>query len=414
MIRIVSLVCFCVLVSLGATDVAAQPKPKIGVLGLEPKDDGSGIDEKTARVAKELTNALRARAAVPNGPYNLGPATDKELVDVTLLAGCDSSSKECMAKIGQDMVVDVLLYGKLEKRGKGYQVSLWLLDIQKKTVIRSTTEDVKELGPTDLDRKGKELYQRIAGVANKGTLVVTANVDSGQVFIDDQFKSNLVKGQAKIAGMDAQRYRLGVESRGFQRYDGPVTVKAGETTTETVTLEKIKDGGGGGNGDVNPPGGECPIGEIRNSDGICVRNISSGGDADVKPGGGWRKIAIASGVVALAGGGYWVFTWQKIGEAQDKVDLWKMDSTMGCTPNAEQDPECNAAGDKWRKQNNFVAIPITIAASGLAVFAIYKGFINPGKSTREASSKGRVKKAPIAITPIVTPDGGGATVRIDW
>jgi hypothetical protein len=298
----------------------------------------------------------------------------------------------------------------------GYQVSLWLLDIAKKQVIRSKTDDVKELGPTDLERKGKELYTSIAGVADKGTLIVTANVDSGQVFIDDQFKSNLVKGQAKIVGIHAQRYRLGVESQGFQRYDGPVTVSAGQTTTETVTLEKIS----GGNGDISPPG-ECPPGFERR-DGTCKKLGETEGTVSKRPGGMWRKLAWAGAIVAVASGGVWAVSYVAANQVKPDADPDQcafFSAKDGALARSNDQPLMGEALEKldracFRRGFQYIAIPMTALGAGVAITGFVLGYVKTGNVEGNGSAGRRVKKSPITLTPVVGPDGGGATVRIDW
>jgi len=37
-----------------------------------------------------------------------------------------------------------------------------------------------------------------------------------------------------------------------------------------------------------------------------------------------------------------------------------------------------------------------------------------GGETQSVKNAGRRKRRELAITPIVTPDGGGATLRVDW
>ena len=73
----------------------------------------------------------------------LAPGSDKDLLELKMLSGCDQETKECMAGIGSDLATDRLLYGKVEKRDNGYQVSLKLLDVANKTFERS----ISDLGP---------------------------------------------------------------------------------------------------------------------------------------------------------------------------------------------------------------------------------------------------------------------------
>ena len=75
------------------------------------------------------------------------------------------------------------------------------------------------------------------------------------------------------------------------------------------------------------------------------------------------------------------------------------------------------AGDKPRQASfrNKVAGIAAAAVGGIALFAVYKGFIATKKESSTQTSGRRVrKKKQFAVTPIVSPEGGGATFRLDW
>ena len=403
--RVVSLVCLGVIgiVTLAAAPrgAAADPKKTVAVLGLELKDDGTGIDEKSANVARLLTDALRKRANAPNGPYTLAPGSDKELVDALLIAGCaKAEDTDCMVKIGQDIVTDFLIYGSLAKSGKGYQVSLTLLDIAKRNVVRRSTDAVTKVGQVDLDRKGKELYANLAGASTKGSLVVTSNVDSGQVFVDGQPKGNLVRGKAQISGIDEGKVKVRVESGGSIKEEY-VTITGGEPTEVEIKLDKKGDDSG-----VGGPGTTGTTG----TDSLGSSSISTEGTVgEGRPGGGWRKAAIASGILALAAGGAWIYSYKKIKDTEDKV--------KGLPDGDPQIDDLNETGNTYSNVT-FVVGPLTVVAGGVFVYSFVRGFVAPGKRKPKDNpgsitlhKKGRTN---VTLTPVVTPEGGAATFRIDW
>jgi hypothetical protein len=417
--RVVTLVCLVGLAFVGMAvtprDAHAQPKKKVAVLGLELKDDGSGIDERSANIARLLTEALRRRAKQPNGPYNLSPGSDKELVDAVLLAGCGSPDKDCMVKIGADMVADFLIYGKMEKQGKGFQVTLTLLDVGAKANVRTLSDIIPsgDTGDIALERWGKSLYARLAGESNKGAVRVVANVDSGQVFIDGQPKGNLVKGQARIAGLDEGKFKLRVESDGAIK-EQSITINGGETTEVDIKLTPRADLGTGNTGGVVGPG---------DTTGTGFTGTTEGTISGPKPGGFWRKTAIASGIVAVAAGATWYYSYTKINDANDKLCLDATDTSCvlpgaaGSAERADHISKYNDQGNKFKKVT-WVAAPLTIAAGGLFVFSVVRGFIMPGSAT-PSEAPGTIVlhrhgKTKVTLTPVVTPEAGAATVRIDW
>src|SRR5690349_7187709 len=196
--------------------LADKGKPTVAILGLEVIDDGSGIDPKTTQFAKELTEELRKRPKAGTGPYSLAPGSDKDLLELKMLANCDSEAKDCMASIGSDLATDHLMYGKVEKRDNGYQVSLKLLDVAQKTFERSISDIIPfgEATGANLASWGKKLYAKLTGATDQGTLVIKANVDRGTVYLDDQVKGTLSGGEARIAGLSEGSYKLKIEGEG--------------------------------------------------------------------------------------------------------------------------------------------------------------------------------------------------------
>jgi hypothetical protein len=426
--RVVSLVCLSVigLVTLAAAprDASADPKKTVAVLGLELKDDGTGIDEKSANVARLLTDALRKRAKAPNGPYTLAPGGDKELVDALLLAGCSKADDvDCMAKIGGDIVTDFLIYGSLAKSGKGYQVSLTLLDVSKKAVVRRSTEAVTKIGEIDLERKGKELYTALAGASTLGTLAISSNVTSGQVFIEGQPKGNLVKGKAQISGIEEGKVKVRIESGGSIKEEY-VTVTGGQTEEVTINLDKK----GGGDSDVGGPGTTGTTG----TDSLGTNISTEGSVGEGRPGGMYRKMTIASGIVAIAAGGVWIYSYQQIKKHQEAhcnggnpdfnpatnmMDCAKVREHAGHDTSEEYLAHHNSEGDKY-SNITYVTGPLTVIAGGVFVYSLVRGYIAPGKrrakETPGSVTLHRKGRTAVTLTPVVTPDGGAATFRIDW
>ena len=397
--RVVSLVCLVVVAGTLAVlprVARAQSKPTVAVLGLELKDDGSGIDEKSANVARILTEALRSRVGSAGSPYKPAPGADKELVDALLFANCTSSTDlGCMVRIGNDITTDYLIYGNLKKDGKGYQVTLTLLDVNNKKIVRTMTEPIESnrLGEVALKEKAKSLYTKIAGQSSKGSLSISANVDSGTIYLDNQVRGQIVKGIGRVAGLEAGRYKLAVESDGFRREERPITITGGQETDEKFKLEK-------GDDTVVPPppcvGPECdppppppPAG---------------------RPGGLWRKVFWGSVVVVGAAGGTWAYTG-----AQYKWGLSSQDGVSACGTDAENDP-ANANLSKRCSYRKIAIVTGAVAVGGavLAGVSYYLGYKKPKKERSAGIRRPRSKDTSFTLTPVVRPDGAGATFRIDW
>src|SRR5207249_3521260 len=83
-------------------------------------------------------------------------------------------------------------------------------------------------------------------------------------------------------------------------------------------------------------------------------------------------------------------------------------------------PACGKAGtagngDKWQTRAYAYGFGLAITAVFTGYFA-YKGFISKSERAPAGATTGRRSKPPrnLVVTPVVTPDGAGATLRLDW
>lgn len=137
---------------------------KIAILGLEVVGP---VDLESVRVARELTDALRSRAAA--GPYAIAPNSNRELIDEKLMHRCDDERPACMAKIGRALSADHLLYGKVGRKSQGaastgYEISLRLLDVNSGHV-RSWTNFVPSSSSARLSEWGRAGYEHLITAA---------------------------------------------------------------------------------------------------------------------------------------------------------------------------------------------------------------------------------------------------------
>lgn len=383
---------------IGTTSVA-MAKPKVAVLGLEVVEEG-GIDAKIAGLATKLTDALRKRASVGAGPYSLAPNSKKDLLEMKLLGGCDNEARECMSTIGRDLGADVLIYGKLQKRKDGFQVSLKLLDVRKKQMIRTKSEliGLDDTKPARINEWARRLYNKLTGVPEQGTLAVKANVPTGQVYINGEIKGSLVDGAKNIAGLAEGTMEVRIESEGYETYSKEVTVKGGKTVKIDATLAK--------EGTVVPPPPPSP--------GRTSRILF------------WSTTAVAAtGAVVATVSGLSVSDYE-----QDKLDAverfqtsvgTQLEVTNVCDEQIVRDA---TDGDLWdikdacetgRSRATLATVAWAVAgvSAAAAGFFFYKGYLQKGKESNVARKKG--KRAPtVIVTPTVLPSYVGAGVSIEF
>jgi hypothetical protein len=392
MTRVLSSACVVLLVlGLGAR-ASAGGKPPIAILGLEVYDNGSGIDPETTRAAKELTAALRDRAKAGTGPYT-PVGGEKELIDEKLLNNCDSEAPTCMAAIGNELGAEILMYGKIEKatqNGQGvYKVSIKLLNVGRKQLTTSTVETLPVAESTGVraTAHAKAWYAKLAGVVNGGTLAVKANIDRGTVFVDDEAKGNLASGALTLTGIPDGRHTLAIEAKDYQRYESQIIVKTGETTTQNVTMVEMS----------RRP---ASVREPRET-------ISREGTVTAPRGNVWKPIFYGTLAADAAAAGFTIFAWH---EASTKAPPGTSNNQCGSGQPSELNSSCN-----W-----YTAHVVGWVVSGVLGAAVVGSFVmayvrDNGESDHKAVGKaGKHKRREVAITPVVTPQGGGATLRFDW
>jgi hypothetical protein len=402
--RVLSSACIMLLALAVGGRAWAGGKPPIAILGLEVYDNGSGIDPETTRAAKELTAALRDRAKAGTGPYVPVPGGEKELIDEKLLNNCDSEAPVCMAAIGSELGAEILMYGKIEKSTQNgqtvYKVSIKVLNVTRKQLASSTVETLPlaESTGAKASSHAKIWYSKLAGVTSGGTVTVKANIDRGTVLIDDDVKGNLASGTLTIPGISEGRHTLAIEAKDYQRYETAVTVRTGETLSHSATLVEMSK--------ATPPGKEP---------------ISVGGPVAAKSKSNvWKPIFYASAALEAAALGFALYELNRGNSEADKIKDQPVKYTPDqCPNNGPKDAEAAGHFDKACSAYKLQLVGWgAVSVFGVAMVGSFvMAYIRDGDSSdsRPASaSSGHRKRRELAVTPIVSPDGGGATLRFDW
>jgi TolB-like protein len=90
-----------------------------------------------------MTDLLRA-AAREYRAIKMG-GREHELFDQKLLNGCETEESACMAKIGRNLGVDQILYGRVEASGPAFRIRLTLLDVETTVAVQwsGTVQDAE-------------------------------------------------------------------------------------------------------------------------------------------------------------------------------------------------------------------------------------------------------------------------------
>lgn len=374
----------------------AAPKQKIAVLGLEVVT--TSVDPQDSEVAGAFTNELRARAKLAASPYTLAPGAERELIDEKLTGDCDGEGADCMAKIGSGLRADQLMWGKVEKSGGDYKITIKILNTNRKSADTwgPKTISAKAAKTSALADLAHNAYDQLTGMNTGGTLVLKSNVSTGTVYIGDEEKGKIKNGTFVLT-LPENRYTVAIESTGFRRWESDtVTIRGGQTETveaELINLELGHERGGTGS-------------QHNSRVGLKVLTATSIG-------------------LALAGGAYWTF---KIGaDIKDYKDRYEDPNRTGSVYPGQGDCSKMVVGDDvgeglresacTARKQQWVVGPVTIAAAAVGIGSlIYLAVSDPDTAESPTRTTGlRKKRKPaIAITPIVSPTAGGATFRIDF
>jgi hypothetical protein len=122
-----------------------------------------------------------------------------------------------------------------------------------------------------------------------------------------------------------------------------------------------------------------------------------------------------SGVVVATSIGVGYYTWSEL-KPTGKQGFFKYGAN--CEKNSAGaivggPPECSTGS---RNQAlNITAYGIGAAVSLVGIYAIYKGWVERSEQHEGTSQGARERKRKsFAVTPVVSTDGAGATVRFDW
>lgn len=401
------------LVWIAAGAALAQQK-SVAVLGLEVKDSGGGMSMGTVRLANALTDGLRKQASLGNGPYRLAPNTKKGLAEMKLLAGCDDDGPKCLARIGSALGAEILLFGKLERTGSGAKVSLQLIDVKRARKIKGVTDSIPEAEWDNLDRWARTLYAKLVGLPVDGSLTIQSNASTGTVYVDGSASGQIAGGTATLDTLPEGRHRIAVESPGYRRWDGEVSIKAGQSSRVNVELRAVSSTAGPEIGTEEPGGGYrvafwtalgigAAVGAFQAVNWFVLRPSAADdvdaagqalGDNDVmilqnaagnlfEPDANNNNVLVTDNLCAALDKAGNDSSFQNIAELQDACDKGKRTATF-----------------------SYVAIGVGAAAGAAAAFFFYKGYVSSGDSSGERSS--------VRVSPQIGPNAAAVGVSIDF
>lgn len=218
---------------LSALTARAQAQASVVVLGVRSVE---GDDD----VAHDLTTALRDSASGVAG-WRVS-STAVSMAQMALAHGCEEVDVACLADIAKGLSADLVVYGTLRRNSAredyDFAFNLGLFNAERGS-IQSTVDDTivrRDTTKGALAPRAKRLIARLAGQdvpderadASLGSIVVRANVDSGDVLINEQPVGALDAGILRYDGLQEGLYRVEVRTHGYAPFVKTVRVSSGE------------------------------------------------------------------------------------------------------------------------------------------------------------------------------------------
>jgi hypothetical protein len=390
----------------------AAAKPSIAILGLEVIDKSGTPSNDDVQFAKNLTEGLRARAKI-GGPYMLAPTGDKELIDLKLLKGCDDEKPSCMSSIGGDLNADFLIYGSVTKKKQGnYDISVAFLDVHagKRERTIPTSIPVGTSGVA-LQNAAKKIYNGLTGQSDSCTITIkTPGVDRGTILINGKEAGNITNGVGSVNGLSEGKYAIAIESTGFHRYTkGDVQCTGGETTNIQASLDKTDK--------TLPAPNTVTPSETNPTTGDKDRDIQ-GTLSHPSKSNPWKPVLIGGAIVTAAAAIGFGYSWYELSNTgHQATGTWQYGSN--CTQGDPNMPRAGTPATDWGCNHAHTYTFVTgiggLVVGGVTVFALWKVIHGEEPSSEQMPVAGRRKHhEPFAITPVISPNGGGATFRMEW
>lgn len=129
--------------SFGTVWAQGKPlKPTLSVIGIEPVAKHGAPASDTVALASEIELLLKGRVASRDSPHR-AIAAKQDLVSLRTAASCAHEAPYCMIDIATAVGAESILYGKVEKVGTGYQVTLIAIE----ALMRGLQQHVEVLEP---------------------------------------------------------------------------------------------------------------------------------------------------------------------------------------------------------------------------------------------------------------------------
>lgn len=206
----------------------ARAQYTLSVAGIDP---GPAPTDRAACLGEHL----RRQVSLAPG-YDLIPG--KDIDEIKLLFGCEDLAPECMAKAGQSMQVEKLLWGRLESGRSGYVLIVILLDVSSGRVEKSAEEPITRA--TLKSTCGAQAVTRLASgllATRRSTLTVRVNVAGARVTVGPRFVGVTEDQDLALRDLLPGTHLVQVKRQGYRTFEERITLRPGEERVLNVALD---------------------------------------------------------------------------------------------------------------------------------------------------------------------------------
>ena len=178
-----------------------------------------------------------------------------------------------------------------------------------------------------------------------------------------------------------------------------ITVHNGETLQQNVTMVEMSK--------KSPPAG----GESISREGTVGTTSSS----DI-----WKPVFIGTAVLDAGAATFALLEWKWSRDDAKNIKIPKLDETKCGTSDSSTGKSYESMDDAFSSacshyEKRTIGWVVTGVVGAAVVGSFYMAFLRDRDHTETKTAHGGHKKRrELAVTPVITPDGGGATLRFDW
>ena len=210
-----------------ATVTSPAAAQRVAGVALMPLETVSSESDEARQVLGAIRDAMGPGSRfTERGPIEMG------LEEARMSYSCFDEKPGCMAQVGKLVEADLLVWGRLTKKGSEYVLDLSLVDVQKATAKRQT---FVQAGHSAIDKLGEQAVEFVVGrrVEATGSVAIRSLPAGALVYIDGVARGSTPTQVDLSFGLHAMELRLG----GMEPFQKDLDVRTGSMVVDESLRE---------------------------------------------------------------------------------------------------------------------------------------------------------------------------------